>query len=300
MPIETIQESTISDIIPHWEVELPPEDLIFDDGEPLETNRHRQAMNVLIRSMLTAFADRNDYFAGGNMFIYYSSKQVRNRDFRGPDFFVVLDVDGTKERQGWVVWEEDGRYPDVIVELISPSTAAIDLGIKRQIYAQTFRTSDYFVYNPFDPNFLRGWHLDSNQIYQELVTNDQGWLWCQRLGLWLGNWTGEIDGITATWLRFYDSQGNLVLLPEEAAEKALQQAQAQAQQAQAQAQQAQTEAQQAQAQAQQAQAQAQQAQTEAQQAKQAQLDAIPKLREMGLSLEQISVALGLSLEEINS
>jgi hypothetical protein len=31
--------------------------------------------------------ERQDYFVGGNMFIYYSRRQVRNRDFRGPDFF---------------------------------------------------------------------------------------------------------------------------------------------------------------------------------------------------------------------
>ena len=29
-----------------WEPPMPPTDLIFDDGEPLETNRHRNAMNV--------------------------------------------------------------------------------------------------------------------------------------------------------------------------------------------------------------------------------------------------------------
>jgi hypothetical protein len=47
------------------------------------------------------------------MFVYYSRDQAMNRDFRGPDFFLVLDVDGSRERQGWVVWEEGGRYPDV-------------------------------------------------------------------------------------------------------------------------------------------------------------------------------------------
>jgi transposase-like protein len=34
-----------------WEPPMPPTDLIFDDGEPLETNRHRIAMNTLIRSL---------------------------------------------------------------------------------------------------------------------------------------------------------------------------------------------------------------------------------------------------------
>ncbi|MGJ5633952.1 Uma2 family endonuclease [Nostoc sp. CALU 1950] len=200
-----------------WEHPTPPTDLIFDDGEPLESNRHRIAMNVLIRSLQQAWADRNDFFAGGNMFIYYSSTQVRNRDFRGPDLFAVLNVDGNNSRQGWVVWEENGRYPDVIVELMSPSTAAIDKGIKKNLYEQTFRTSDYFVYDPFDPNSLQGWHLDDNQQYQPLTQNERGWLWCKRLGLWLGTSEGTIDRETAVWLRFYDVAGNLVLLPEEAA-----------------------------------------------------------------------------------
>ena len=119
-----------------WAPPMPPTDLIFDDGEPLETNRHRLAMNILIRSMLIALADREDYFASGNMFIYYSSAQARNRDFRGPDFFIVLGVDGTADRLGWVVWEENGRYPDVIVELMSPSTAQVDIGVKKDIYEQ--------------------------------------------------------------------------------------------------------------------------------------------------------------------
>lgn len=80
------------------EVPVPPTDLVFDDGKPLETNRHRIAMNVLIDSLLQAFQDKTDFFAGGNMFVYYSRNQKMNRDFRGPDFFVVLDVDGSREQ----------------------------------------------------------------------------------------------------------------------------------------------------------------------------------------------------------
>src|SRR5881296_1277934 len=49
------------------------------------------------------------------MFIYYSARQVRNRYYyKGPDFFVVRNVDGVKDRPCWIVWEEDGRFPNVI------------------------------------------------------------------------------------------------------------------------------------------------------------------------------------------
>jgi cytochrome c biogenesis protein ResB len=115
---------------------------------------------------------------------------------------------------------------------MSPSTAAVDTGAKKDIYERTFRTPDYFVFDPFDPNSLQGWHLDTSQRYQPLVPNEQGWLWCQTLGLWLGTWEGTIDREQAVWLRFYDQAGNLVPLPEEAAQQQLEAAQQQAQAAQ--------------------------------------------------------------------
>ncbi len=200
-----------------WEEHQPPTDLIFDDGEPLESNRHRIGINVLIRSLNQIYAERNDFFAGGNMFIYFSREKVFNRDFRGPDFFVVLDTDGSYPRQAWVTWDEQGRYPDVIVELMSGSTATVDLTTKKDLYERTFKTSQYVVYDPFNPNSLQGWQLANNQRYQELTPNNQGWLWCETLGLWLGVWEGIVDRESAPWLRFYDAEGQLVKLPEESA-----------------------------------------------------------------------------------
>ncbi|MDB9518068.1 Uma2 family endonuclease [Roseofilum reptotaenium CS-1145] len=205
---ETLEE----EVIP-----LPPTDLPYDDGEPLESNRHRIGMNVLISSLHQAYQGRNDYYSSGNMFVYYSSAQVKNKDFRGPDFFVVLNVDGTLERRSWIVWEEKGRYPDVIVELMSPSTAQQDLNEKKRLYEQTFKTSDYFVYNPFDSNSLQGWRLGVNRTYEEISPNQYGWLWCASLGLWVGTWQGELMKENAPWLRFYDPEDNLILLPEELA-----------------------------------------------------------------------------------
>jgi len=187
--------------------------------EDLESNRHRIAMNVLIRSLQEGYGERDDFYTGGNMFIYFSREQAKNRDFRGPDFFAVLNVDGSRERQGWVIWEEEGRYPDVIVELTSPSTARTDKVRKKAIYEGTFRTPDYFIYDPFDGNSLQGWHLGADQRYHSLERNERGWLWCETLGYWLGTWEGTIDRETAIWARFYDSEGNLIPLPEEAAQE---------------------------------------------------------------------------------
>jgi hypothetical protein len=102
---------------------------------------------------------------------------------------------------------------------MSDSTATVDITTKKDLYERTFKTPDYFVYDPFDPDSLQGWHLDLDEGYREITANEQGWLWCQRLGLWLGSWQGTIDREEAVWLRFYDQQGNLVPLPEEAAQQ---------------------------------------------------------------------------------
>ena len=201
------------------EIPIAPTELIYDDGVPMESNRHRIAMNILIDSVNLALSDHQDFFAGGNMFIYYSSEQLKNEDFKGHDFFVVLDTDGQKSRKSWVVWEENGRYPDVIIELMSPSTTNTDLGEKKRLYERTFKTLDYFVYNPFNAYSLQGWQLGITQKYEEIKPNEKGWLWCESLNLWLGSWSGVIQREYAPWLRFYDAEENLILLPEELAKK---------------------------------------------------------------------------------
>ncbi|OUL30182.1 Uma2 family endonuclease [Nostoc sp. 106C] len=270
----TPNQSSPAPPVPDWEPTPPPTDLIFDDGEPLESNRHRIGMNVLIRSLQQAWSDRNDYFVGGNMFVYYSRTQARNRDFKGPDFFVVLNVEGTASRQGWVVWDEDGRYPDVIVELMSPSTKNVDIGEKKNLYESVFRTRDYFVFDPFDSNSLQGWRLDVNFRYQPLVANEQGWLWCETLGFWLGTWDGTIDRETALWLRFYDREGNLVFLPEEAEH----------QRAETESQRAEAESQRAEAEFQRAESERQRAESERQRAERL----AARLRELGENPEDLS------------
>jgi Uma2 family endonuclease len=195
-----------------------PRNLITDDGEPMESNNHRISMNLLIQSLKYHWREREDFFVGGNMFVYYSPNQVKNQDFKGPDFFVVLDVDGTRHRDAWIAWEEDGRLPDVVIELMSPSTAEADLTTKKDIYERTLKTQDYFVCDPHNPSLLKGWTL-INRRYKSLSANEQGRLYCESLGLWLGVWQGKIENIQGNWLRFFEGDGSLVLLADEAADQ---------------------------------------------------------------------------------
>ena len=184
---------------------LPTEDdLPCDDGEPMETARHRDQMWTLIYSLQAYWADRTDYYASGNMFIHYDPQNKRR--FRGPDFFLVLDVDN-RERKSWVVWQEGMRFPDLIIELLSDSTRAVDKGDKKTLYERVFRTGEYYLYDPFSQEFT-GYHLRATQ-YEERTPDEQGRLYSPAAGLYLV--------VHEDWLRWMTPGGEIVPTPQELA-----------------------------------------------------------------------------------
>lgn len=195
-------------------LEIPrlPEKIVFPPGDLLsyepqmETYLHLQQMILLLKCLEWWWRDRSDFFAAGNLTIYYSPQQRKSEFFRGPDFFVVLGTE-RKPRQSWVVWQEGGQYPHVIIEILSDSTAETDRGLKKQIYQDIFRTPDYFWFDPNSFEF-QGFQLVGGQ-YQALEANEQGCLWSQQLQLFLGLENGQ--------LRFFTPQGKLVPTAEESA-----------------------------------------------------------------------------------
>ena len=190
------------------EVKFPPRD-IWSEEPPLESYAHLQQILILLQSLEWLWQDRNDYFAAANLSIYYSPNQKKSEDFRGPDFFVVLGTERRLDRKSWVVWGEGGKYPDVIVEILSPSTAKIDRGEKKQIYQDIFRTPDYFWFDP-ETLELQGFRLMEGQ-YQAIEPTDRGWLWSDRLGLFLGIYQQQ--------LRYFNREAELIPTPAEVAKQ---------------------------------------------------------------------------------
>jgi Uma2 family endonuclease len=175
----------------------------------------RQSDVLLINSIHHHFRDRDDFYAAGNMFIYFSAEEARNRDFRGPDFYFVWNTSRRPMRKYWVLWHENWRTPNVVIELCSPTTIKEDYGHKKDIYEQTLRVNDYFCFDP-DTGVLDGWRLKRRK-YVPLKPNADGRLWSEELGLWVGPWHGDVLGYDDTWLRFFDKDGRLVLDETEAA-----------------------------------------------------------------------------------
>lgn len=201
--------------IEEFHVPNPPprgEELPSDDGEPLETERHVRQMTLLIESLSDAWSDRHDYYVNGNMFVYYSEAQAREAiakgttKYRGPDVFVVLDTD-RHERKSWVAWEEGGKLPDVIVEITSPTTAHVDRGIKKEIYAGIWRTAIYVIYDPLE-HTLEGYALDPiRRVYRPLEPLPGGDLPIGPLGLALGLRDLPQDHLPGPFLRWIDASG---------------------------------------------------------------------------------------------
>src|SRR5688572_20570702 len=115
------------------------------------------------------------------MFLYFSETQSRRNDFRGPDVFVVLNT-SRRERRAWVVWEEDGQTPDVVIELLSDKTEHIDRGEKMRIYARSLKVGEYFLFDPFS-GALEGYELDVlSARYLPKSPDSEGRLSCKQLG----------------------------------------------------------------------------------------------------------------------
>ncbi|MGB8700893.1 MAG: Uma2 family endonuclease [Thermosynechococcaceae cyanobacterium] len=195
------------------DIQWPPTNL-YSDEPPLETDFHREQIDLLIRLLKYGWRDRPDFYISGNLTVYYNEQQLKSRDFRGPDIFVVLGAE-KRDRRSWAIWEEGGKYPNMVIELLSSSTATVDKGLKKDLYQDVWRVPDYFWFHPETLEFA-GFHLADGR-YEAIPPTDAGWLWSQQLGLYLG--------IHERQLRWFTAEGQLIPLPEEAERQAKEQAQ---------------------------------------------------------------------------
>jgi Uma2 family endonuclease len=185
--------------------ELMPDgqELLSDEPE-MESSLHYTQLALLVSCLEWLWRDRDDFFIGANLTVYYSRAQLRHRDFRGPDFFVVKHTH-RHPRNSWVVWEEGGHYPDVIVELLSNSTEKVDRTTKKQLYQDNFRTPEYFWFHP-ETLELAGFRL-ADSAYRSILGDARDWRYSEQLGLYLGVHEGQ--------LRYFSPEGELIPTLEE-------------------------------------------------------------------------------------
>lgn len=224
---------TVLDPGPWGGKSLPGQDeLPSDDGEPMETSFHHAQGNLLIDSLVFAWSDRHDFYVAGNMFVYFSEHQIKRNDFRGPDVFVVLGTE-RKPRKSWVLWEEGGKVPDVVIEVTSESTKAVDRGEKMRLYSAVWRTPYYFIFDP-ETDQLEGYRLDVDRLaYAPAPVDERGDYSVTLMNLKLGLRQSEYRDWRRWFVRWLDPQGNPLPMPHELARGEHQRAEAEHQRAEA-------------------------------------------------------------------
>ena len=169
-----------------------------EDGQPMASNRLQARRMVDLESVLRhRFDPHEDVYVGIDQLVYYTEDVEPKRV--APDVFVSFDV-LDYDREVYRIAEE-GKPPDWVIEIASPSTYTKDVDEKKDLY-EAMGVGEYWVYDPkgdmHDPR-LRAWVLERSG-YKELADLKRPGLevalWSEALGLEL-----HFDG---TDLRMWD------------------------------------------------------------------------------------------------
>lgn len=125
-----------------------PEDLAYptSDGKPMaETDVHRDDMLDLIETLKAIYASNPWVYVSGNLLLFY--ERGNKRKHVSPDVFVVKGV-RKHRRLHYLLWNE-GKGPDVVIELTSKSTRKEDLTKKFKLYRDVLKVKEYFMFDPY-------------------------------------------------------------------------------------------------------------------------------------------------------
>lgn len=185
------------------------------------------------------FSHRDDVYVSGNLFIYYRMND--NNTWVAPDVFVVMGGTRKGPRHSWITWRE-GKVPDFVLEITSPSTWQNDAVGKRRTYAN-MGVAEYWRFDPlsryFNPPLVGERLVDGEYRPIEVTTDADGILRGHSPVLGL-----DLCVLPGGLLRFYDPErGQWLNTYEE--EVAIREAEARAREAEARARQSAERAQEA-------------------------------------------------------
>ena len=234
------------------------------------------------------------YAIGQDSGIYWRETEPPEKGAEAPDWFYVPNVppnlDG-QYRRSYVLWREH-IAPLIALEFASGNgdeerdrtpLSRTDEGVatkpgKFWVYERVMRIPYYGIYE------IKSGRLEVYRLidgyYQLLELNQRGHFPIALLGVELGLWQGNYQNQTMLWLRWWDEEGNLLLIGDERAELERLRGEQQRERAE------------------QERLRAESAEQARQAEFQARRDAIPRLLGMGLSAEQVAEALSLSVEEV--
>ena len=150
------------------------------DGKPMgETDWHRRAIIRLIELLTLRFKGQHTYVSG-DILMYYVEGDPKK--YVVPDVLVVTNHD-THDRRTYRIWDE-GRVPNVVIEVTSKKTRKRDEFEKPELYKQ-LGVRELFLFDPLDEYLevqLIGYRLVEDR-YQRLEPDTTGALRSEELQL---------------------------------------------------------------------------------------------------------------------
>lgn len=187
---------------------LPSEfDLPDSDDQPVD-NELQLLLPTLLRAILSlAWADRQNWFLGVNLGLYYDPELPAI----GPDAFLSVGVpryrgDEQGLRLSYLIWQER-VVPQWTLEIVSKKPGG-EYDEKLKKYA-AIGVLYYVIYNP------DCWRRDKHEPF-EVYRLEQGQyvrqigepFWMPEIGLGIGRGAGLHEGIDREWLYWFDQLGN--------------------------------------------------------------------------------------------
>lgn len=190
------------------------EDLPDSDDTPVDNELQDLIPHLLKDILALIWSDRQDWYFGVDMGIYYDPYQPAIV----PDGFLSVGVPRIIDedlRLSYVLWEEQ-KVPILVLEVVSHKRRK-EYTQKKDFYAE-MGILYYVIYNPLRKRKPRLEVYQLNQGVYEFINKEP--IWLSELNLGIGKEIGTYQGIEREWLYWYDHQGERYLTPEENALKA--------------------------------------------------------------------------------
>jgi Putative restriction endonuclease len=225
-----------------------PADFVLPD-EPVESNLQPLLAAALRESLELAGLILESVLIATNFGI--CTTVDRKTVVKAPDWVYIKSVkpfpDGEARRSYTPCTE--GDIPSVVMEFISATDGGeysfnphYPYG-KWYFYEQILQVPTYAIFHP-QIRVLEVYHLVDGK-YQAASPDENGRVWVESLGLYLGTWIGKKADYEGCWLRWWDESGNLILWGGELLEQERQQVEQERQRTEAERQRAEAERQRA-------------------------------------------------------
>ncbi|MCW6038988.1 Uma2 family endonuclease [Spirulina subsalsa FACHB-351] len=228
---------TIAKSSPFGITSLPDHTQLPDSDGTFVKNFQEHPQSILltdsIKPTLEQLHPDGQYAIGQDCGIYWRLTDPPEKGAECPDWFYVPNVPPSLEgrvRRSYVLWQEF-IPPLIAIEFVSGDgseerdrTPLSQIGQDRQkpgkfwVYEQIIRPAFYAIYE-VERASVEVYHVIENH-YELVQANERGHYPIEPMGVELGIWQGRYGNLELPWLRWWDSEGNLLLTGEERAARA--------------------------------------------------------------------------------